>query len=221
MRVAGLLAVVLSCSSDEGRSNVAEWPTEPCPPGTWLVEGGCRPEVILDCPAGTAFREGIGCVAVVAPSAPTASSAAPVASTPAGPSPSATAVTPPPNATAAEPPGPCGCKQNDAVCIMACGPRPPPIATSSATGAFDRVAASHALMGAARAAQACRRIPGPTGPGSIVVVFEPSGVVSRATVSEPYKDTPAGTCVERLFLQATVPAFRGDPVSVTKTFRIE
>jgi hypothetical protein len=76
-------------------------------------------------------------------------------------------------------------------------------------------------VGAARAAQLCRRAFGPSGPGTVDVVFEPSGVVSRAAVHAPYAGTPVGACVERLFLQVTVPSFQGAPVSMTKSFVIE
>ena len=76
-------------------------------------------------------------------------------------------------------------------------------------------------MGAARAAQACRRVLGPTGPGTVVVVFDPSGVVQRAEVSPPYAGTDVGACVERTFMQVTVPSFSGPAVSVSKRFTVE
>jgi hypothetical protein len=53
------------------------------------------------------------------------------------------------------------------------------------------------------------------------VVFQPSGTVLSAKVRPPYEGTPTGDCVERLFLQTVVPAYRGEKVSVSKTFTIE
>jgi hypothetical protein len=217
MRVLALLAFAFGCSSSEPAITARDDRASTCPPGTHLEGETCRANVVLDCPAGTKFRDGIGCVAIVVePTAtPSATASAPPTQTTAEP------VTPAPSATASAELGPCGCRVNDLGCIMRCGPRPPPLATASPTGEFDRTAAANALTGAARAAQVCRRIPGPTGPGSIAVVFQPSGTVLRATVREPYAGTPTGDCVEKLFQQATVPAFRGDPVAVSKTFRID
>ncbi len=214
--------LLVGCSSPE-QPDIARAPTtDGCPPGTQLDGDVCRPRVVIDCPAGTTFREGVGCVAatVVEPPASANPTAAATTAAPAGTQPRPPAVGPTPSADVPEP-GPCGCRHDDTVCIMRCGPRPPPLATASRSGAFDRATAANALLGASRAAQVCRRIPGPTGPGTVVVVFEPNGTVSSAKVGEPYKGTPVGDCVERLFLQATVPAFQGEPVTVSRTFHIE
>lgn len=216
MRVVVVLAFVIGCSSSEPAATARNG-AGACPPGTHLEADTCRPNVVLDCPAGTQFREGIGCVAVVVEPTATARSTATTPPT----APTAEPITPVPSATASAQLGPCGCATNDFGCLMRCGPNAPPLSTASRTGEFDRALAANALTGAARAAQVCRRIPGPTGPGSIVVVFQPSGTVLRTTVREPYQGTPTGDCVEKLFQQTTVPAFKGDPVAVSKTFRID
>ncbi|NUO51622.1 MAG: hypothetical protein HOV80_22425, partial [Polyangiaceae bacterium] len=216
MRVAVVVAFAVGCSSSEPAVTATREGVGACPPGTHLEADACRPNVVLDCPAGTQFRDGIGCVAIVAEptaTARTTSSAPPT-------TPTAEPVTPVPSATASAQLGPCGCPTNDLACLMRCGPQAPPLSTASRTGEFDRALAANALTGAARAAQVCRRIPGPTGPGSIVVIFQPSGTVLRTTVREPYQGTPTGDCVEKLFQQATEPAYKGDPEADSKTFRI-
>ncbi len=217
MRIAAACLIGLSCASSEAGSNGA-WQSKPCPAGTRQEQEGCRPAVILDCPAGTSFREGVGCVANVVGSTP------PTMTEPSSPPPAGSTEQPASTAgtsATAEPLGPCGCRTGDVACLSSCGPRPPPLATASRAGGFDQASADNALVGAARAAQLCHRAFGPTGPGTIDVVFEPSGVVSRAAVHPPYAGTPVGACVERLFLQVTVPSFRGDAVSMTKSFVIE
>lgn len=213
MRIAVVVVFALGCSSSEPANTALR--TEGCPAGTHLDGDACRPNLVLDCPSGTQFREGIGCVATVIEPEVTSSSTAP--STP----PTAEPTTPAPSPTASTELGPCGCNANDLACLMRCGPQAPPLSTASRTGEFDRTLAANALTGAARAAQVCRRIPGPTGPGTIVVVFQPSGTVLRTTLREPYQGTPTGDCVEKLFQQTTVPAFKGDPVTVSKAFRID
>jgi hypothetical protein len=218
MRVAVIAAfTLLGCSSSDPAVTATREGVGACSPGTHLEGETCRPNVVLDCPGGTEFREGIGCVAIVIePTATPSATASPPSTTP-----TTEPVTPVPSATASAQLNPCGCATNDLGCLMRCGPRAPPLSTASPTGEFDRNAAANAMTGAARAAQVCRRIPGPTGPGSIAVIFQPSGTVLRATVREPYKGTPTGDCVEKLFQQATVPAFKGDPVGVSKSFRID
>jgi hypothetical protein len=214
MRLPAIVALLLGCSSPDPAETALQKPGGACPPGTQLEGDVCRPRVVLDCPPGTQFREGVGCVAtVIEPTATpvTTGTSAPIEEP----------ATPPSSTTSPAELGPCGCKPDDTVCIMQCGPRAPPLSTASRTGEFDRFAAADALKGAARAAQVCRRIPGPTGPGTVIVVFEPRGTVKSATVSEPYRGTPAGDCVEKLFLQTTVPAFRGETVSISKTFQID
>ena len=229
MRFAPAFLVLVACAAPAGGPVDGER-VAGCPAGTELDGDVCRPLLVLDCPEGSAFREGIGCVAIVAPE-PSAPPSAPGAIPPASAHPTASSAPPPvapersptPSKPAAENPEilPCGCRPGDQMCLMQCGPRPPPTNPMRPTKDFDRATASHGLIGAARAAQVCRRIPGPTGPGKVKLIFQPSGTVRQASVDPPYTDTPAGECVLKLFLQVTVPPFEGEPVAVSKTFRID
>jgi hypothetical protein len=224
MRREAIFALLAGCAAPAGGGPDHQARAD-CPAGTQRDGDVCRPLLVLDCPAGTSFREGIGCVATVAPeplpsSSPTGAAATPTASSNATPPPDRSA-TGAPSADPSPALGPCGCKPADQICLMQCGPRPAPITTARPSREFDRAAASTGLIGAARSAQVCRRIPGPTGPGKVKLVFQPSGTVREASVDPPYADTPTGDCVLKLFVQITVPPFQGEPVAVSKTFRID
>jgi hypothetical protein len=54
-------------AGQEGGSSSAPPPQAPCPAGTHPDPGGtrCQPLVVIDCPAGTRFEAGTGCVAEV------------------------------------------------------------------------------------------------------------------------------------------------------------
>ncbi len=97
-----------------------------CPPGTVYEGTVCKPLVVLDCPAGTKFKEGVGC-APLEPTAPPSSTVAP----------SFTHQPPP-----APPPTTCQCAPGDLLCALRCQQRspklePPPPATPLQTP-FDR-----------------------------------------------------------------------------------
>jgi hypothetical protein len=80
-----------------------------CPPGTRYEGTVCKPLVVLDCPAGTHFEEGVGCVALQPKPEPTTTA------------PSFTnQVKPPP-----PPRGSCDCLPNDLACVMRCQQRMP------------------------------------------------------------------------------------------------
>ncbi len=56
----------------------------------------------------------------------------------------------------------------------------------------------------------------------MTVTFTPAGTASAATVDRgPMAGTPVTRCIQGQFAKAKVPAFRGDAVSVGKTFRFE
>jgi hypothetical protein len=53
------------------------------------------------------------------------------------------------------------------------------------------------------------------------VTFAPSGRVTSANVSGgDFGGSPVGSCVASVFRRASVPAFSGDPVTVSKSFNI-
>ncbi|HVU01318.1 MAG TPA: hypothetical protein VHE30_06185, partial [Polyangiaceae bacterium] len=86
---------------------------------------------------------------------------------------------------------------------------------------FDKEAAKTALGAASSNAASCKKPDGPTGSGKVTVTFSPSGRVTSANVTEgPFGGTPVGGCVAKLFRAARVPAFSGDPVTVSKGFSI-
>jgi hypothetical protein len=95
-------------------------------------------------------------------------------------------------------------------------PAPPP----SERGAFSRGAATSALAGAARRAQACKSDEGPTGSGRATVTFSPDGPPSNVSVSAPFAGTSVGACVATAYRSARVPAFTGSAVTLPHSFHI-
>ncbi|HEX3850674.1 MAG TPA: zinc-ribbon domain-containing protein [Polyangiaceae bacterium] len=87
--------------------------------------------------------------------------------------------------------------------------------------AFDKSAAVAALGAAAANAASCKKPDGPTGSGKVSVTFAPSGRATMTNVGGAFAGTDVGGCVARLFRAAKVPAFSGDPVTVSKSFSIE
>lgn len=86
---------------------------------------------------------------------------------------------------------------------------------------FDTSAAKAALQAASSSAASCKQDDGPTGSGKVQVTFAPTGRATSANVIEgPFGGTSVGGCVAKLFRAAKVPAFSGDPVTVSKSFTI-
>jgi hypothetical protein len=93
---------------------------------------------------------------------------------------------------------------------------------AAAGGEFNRDAARGALNSAAGAALGCGKPDGPKGVARVSITFAPSGRVTQALVNgPPFAGTPVGGCIAATFRRATVPAFSGAPVSVTKTVQIQ
>jgi predicted Zn finger-like uncharacterized protein len=98
---------------------------------------------------------------------------------------------------------------------------PPPAAGPSTAPPFSKASAISALGGAAGSAGGCKKAGGPTGVGKVQVTFAPSGRVTSATVmGPPFAGTAVGGCVAGAFRRAKVPAFSGNPVTVSKSFAI-
>jgi hypothetical protein len=94
-------------------------------------------------------------------------------------------------------------------------------APKAPSGGFDKGAAVAALNSASGGAVACKRPDGPTGTGRVTVTFAPSGRATNAVVSGgSFPGTSVGGCVASVFRRARVPAFTGDPVTVSKSFTI-
>jgi hypothetical protein len=96
-------------------------------------------------------------------------------------------------------------------------PAPPPVDESAV---FDRTAASSAITAADLTK--CRATNAARGEGHVTVTFAPGGNASAATVDKgPWLGTPVAKCLAKEFKKAKVPAFKGDPVTVGKTFKFE
>jgi hypothetical protein len=70
-------------------------------------------------------------------------------------------------------------------------------------------------------AMGCRKAGDPAGSTRVVVTFAPSGRVTTANVGGVYAGTLTGSCIAGRFRAATVPAFEGSHVTVSKTISIE
>jgi predicted Zn finger-like uncharacterized protein len=93
---------------------------------------------------------------------------------------------------------------------------------ASGTAPFSVSAAQVALTQAATNAGACKKPDGPTGSGKVQVTFATSGRVTSATVGgPPFAGTAVGGCVAGIFRKAKVPAYAGNPVTVSKSFSIK
>ena len=87
---------------------------------------------------------------------------------------------------------------------------------------FDRSAAVAALKGAAAQASSCRKDGDPSGTAVLTITFAPSGRVTSAAIQgPPFAGTPTGGCIANTMRHASIPAFDGDRVTVTKTVIIE
>lgn len=89
-------------------------------------------------------------------------------------------------------------------------------------GPFNSSAAQLALQTATAHAASCRREGDPSGTALVVITFAPSGRVTSATISgPPFVGTETGSCIASRFRGATVPAFTGDYVTVSKNVVIQ
>jgi predicted Zn finger-like uncharacterized protein len=140
-----------------------------------------------------------------APAAPSPSASAAPASTPGKVS------TTPTGASPTKKPEPGDTKKPDEATMPGTGSAP-----------FSVSAAQVALTQAAANAASCGKPGGPTGSGKAQVTFAPSGRVTSANVATPpFAGTPVGGCVAGVFRRARVPAFSGNPVTVSKSFSVK
>jgi len=96
---------------------------------------------------------------------------------------------------------------------------PPPAAPDTE---FNRDAARNALASAAAQASACRKEGDPSGTANLTITFAPSGRVTSAQVQgPPFSGTATGGCIASTMRRASVPAFSGDYVTVSKTIVIQ
>lgn len=86
-----------------------------------------------------------------------------------------------------------------------------PFATTQASQALDR---------AASLVQSCSRPEGPRGSGKVEVRFHRTGAVKSVELSPPFAGTDVGRCVQKAFLELTVPPYGGTEVIVVKPFSV-
>ncbi len=85
---------------------------------------------------------------------------------------------------------------------------------------FDKGAASNALKSVELVK--CKIAGGPRGEGHVFVTFGTDGGTSDVQVDRgPFVKSPVERCITTQFRSAHVPAFKGEPVKVGKTFRID
>ncbi len=95
-------------------------------------------------------------------------------------------------------------------------PSPPP----DQGAMFNKDAALNALK--AVDLVKCKVSGGPRGEGHITVTYAPTGSASNAAVDRgPFVKTPVERCIVAAYKKTSVPAFKGDAVSVGKSFRID
>jgi hypothetical protein len=78
------------------------------------------------------------------------------------------------------------------------------------------------LKSAAAQASSCRKDGDPSGTAVLTITFAESGRVTSATIQgPPFAGTATGGCIANTMRHASIPAFDGDRVTVTKTVVIE
>lgn len=86
---------------------------------------------------------------------------------------------------------------------------------------FDSKLAAQELERLSKDAGACAVEGGPKGLGRVRVLFHTSGIVTSAALSPPFHQSIVEPCLLALIKKARVPAFGGQPIIVTKTFRVD
>ncbi len=97
----------------------------------------------------------------------------------------------------------------------------PTVASFAAGTPFDAQSAKTALVAAAGNASSCKEPGGATGTGRVSITFASSGRPTSVAVTGDLAGTAVGSCVARLFRGTRVPAFSGEPVTVSKTFSVQ
>ena len=83
---------------------------------------------------------------------------------------------------------------------------------------FDKIAASTAI-GEVDLSK-CKATNAAKGEGHVMITFAPAGEASEAKIDKgPWVGTPVAKCMIKAFKTAKVPAFRGDAITVGKTFK--
>ncbi len=92
--------------------------------------------------------------------------------------------------------------------------------TEEASAEFDRQAAVTAINEINLAK--CKATNAATGDGHVMITFAPAGPAQNAVVDKgPWIGTPVAKCMAKEFKKAKVPAFKGEAVTVGKSFHFE
>lgn len=101
---------------------------------------------------------------------------------------------------------------------------PPPGAPAQPAGDAadaDAAAVHAAIARIATEASACRSGSDPSGTAYVTVKVEAPGRVKYAKVTlDPYAGTPTARCIESKMLDARLPGFRGDELTLTQVVKI-
>ena len=93
-------------------------------------------------------------------------------------------------------------------------------AAAAATIDFDRNAAVSAINEVSL--QRCKATNATKGEGHVTITFQPGGPAERALIDKgPWVGTPVGKCMAKEFKKVKVPAFKGEAVTVGKSFKFE
>jgi hypothetical protein len=99
--------------------------------------------------------------------------------------------------------------------------QPTPTPSNEDAPPFNQGAAIGALNRAVAQASGCRQEGDPSGTARVVITFAPSGRVTSANLSgPPFAGTRTGGCIAATMRGATVPAFSGTHVTVSKSLVI-
>ena len=94
-------------------------------------------------------------------------------------------------------------------------------APRSAAEASTVAAATAALTEAARLASFCQPKDGPRGTGKVRVVYAQDGSVQSVDMlSDAFRDTLTGSCINMAFRRAKIPAFAGPAPTFVKSFSV-
>lgn len=109
-------------------------------------------------------------------------------------------------------------KKKPVTAAAAAEPVSAPVATPSTE--FDRGAAASSI--AEISLQRCKATNAPRGEGHVQITFTASGAVDKVTIDKgPWVGTPVGKCMAKEFKKAKVPAFKGESITVGKSFKFE
>jgi hypothetical protein len=93
-------------------------------------------------------------------------------------------------------------------------------ASAQGSDDFDRESAK-SVLDSVDVSQ-CKVKKGPVGEGHVVVTYLPTGKAKVAVVDRgPFVGTKSEKCIVKVYKKTSVPPFKGEPVTVGKTFKID